>query len=46
MGKWTKHKKRVSLFFAMGAIASVLGIFAIHPMFGSFEKEKENYYIL
>ena len=46
MRKWTKHKKQVSLFFAMGALASVLGIFTIHPVFGSFENKNDNYYTL
>lgn len=46
MKKWTKHKKQVSLFFAMGAVASVLAIFTIHPVFGSFEHSKENYHTL
>lgn len=46
MKKWTKHKKQVSLFFAMGAAASVLAIFTIHPMFGSLEHSKENYHTL
>lgn len=46
MKKWTKHKKQVSLFFAMGAVASVLGIFTIHPVFGCMECNRENYYTL
>lgn len=46
MRKWTKHKKQASLFFALGAVASVLGIFIIHPVFGSLEHNKENYYTL
>lgn len=46
MRKWTKHKKQVSLFFAMGAVVSVLGIFTIHPVFGSLEHNTENYYTL
>ncbi len=46
MKKWTKHKKQASLFFALGAVASVLGIFTIHPVFGSLEHNKENYYTL
>lgn len=46
MRKWTKHKKQLSLFFAMGALASVFGIFAIHPMFRSYDHTSENYYIL
>lgn len=46
MKKWTKHKKQLSLFFAMGALASVFGIFAIHPMFRSYDHTSENYYIL
>lgn len=46
MKKWTKHKKQVSLFFAMGAVASVLAIFTIHPVFGSLEHNSENYYTL
>ncbi len=46
MKKWTKHKKQASLFFALGAVASVLGIFTIHPVFGSLEHNTENYYTL
>lgn len=46
MRKWTKHRKQVSLFFAMGALASVLGIFAIHPVFDSYENKDNNYYTL
>ena len=46
MKKWTKHKKQASLFFAMGAVASVLAIFTIHPVFGSLEHNKENYHTL
>lgn len=46
MRKWTKHKKQLSLFFAMGAIASVFGIFVMHPMFRSYEHTDENYYKL
>lgn len=46
MRKWTKHKKKLSLFFAMGAIASVFGIFAIYPTFRSYEHTNENYYTL
>lgn len=46
MKRWTKHKKQVSLFFAMGAVASVLGIFTIHPVFGSLENKSDNYYTL
>ena len=46
MRKWTKHTKQLSLFFAMGVLASVFGIFAIHPIFRSFEYTNENYYTL
>ena len=46
MKKWTKHKKQISLFFAMGAIASVLAIWTIHPIFGSLEKKGDNYFTL
>ena len=46
MKKWTKHKKQMSLFFAMGAIASVLAIWTIHPIFGSLEKKGDNYFTL
>lgn len=46
MKKWTKHKKQMSLFFAMGAMASVLGIWTIHPIFGSLKEKGDNYYTL
>ena len=46
MKKWTKHRKQSHLFFMVGAIVTVLGIFIIHPLFGSFETLESNYYNL
>ncbi len=46
MKKWTKHRKQSHLFFLVGALVTVLGIFIIHPLFGSFETLESNYYKL
>ena len=46
MKKWTKHRKQSHLFFLVGALVTVLGIFIIHPVFGSFEAHENNYYKL